>query len=311
MCKSNMPVLWCIMYIGCGSGRGCYHHCSEVLFLDRDEGLSWQICSSIRKKKKLHTTYFSQTTWFVGFAFTDAKPEPPNRLNCPDWHRTPRTAWIWRAGRTLRRPGSKSRVPQHDLEMLVWPPLSSTSLSHFHSGSSHLIHPSVRPSIHPSMVFPPTAPSAGRAALRLLGLFSSNQFASHLTASKPCGFTLPHNAMISGLAQAWLVHGQKRIPYIYRDLLSLYIYYIYLCWFIYFIYSFIYIVISVCDCICIEKRMLRMSHEMKGNATNWTNHESFSALYWNILEQFMNHDGHPLGPQPPPLKKINLWYQEA
>ena len=273
-----------------------------------------QICGSIRGKK-LPTTNCSQTTWFVGFAFTDAKPEPPNRLNCPDWHRTPRTAWIWRAGRTLRRPGSKSRVPQHDLEMLVWPPLSSTSLSHFHSVSSHLIHPSVRPSIHPSLVFPPTAPSAGRATLRLLGLFSSNQFASHLTASKPCGFTLPHNAMISGLAQAWLVHGQKRIPYIdiyiyiYIDLLSLSLY---LCLFIYFIYSFIYIVISVCDYICIggKKRMLRISHEMKGNATNWTNHESFSAFYWNILEQFINHDGHPLGPQPPPLKK-NLWCQEA
>ena len=186
------------------------------------------------------------------------------------------------------------------------------TFTQFHHISS--IHPSIRPSIHPSIPGISTyCPFCRTSHAEVIGIVLLQPIRQPLDGIQALRLHLASQrhdfragtSMVGPWPEADTLYRYIDI-YIYRPALSLY-----LCLFIYFIYSFIYIVISVCDYICIgKKRMLRISHEMKGNATNWTNHESFSAFYWNILEQFINHDGHPLGPQPPPLKK-NLWCQEA
>ena len=179
------------------------------------------------------------------------------------------------------------------------------AFTQFHHISS--IHPSVRPSIHPWY-------------FHLLPLLQDEPRWGYWDCSPPTNspatWRHPSPAASPCLTtpwfQGWHKHGWSMARSGYPIcLLSLYIY-ICVCVFVYLsiylsIYLYIYLSISVCAIIYVwKRRMLRISHEiyeMKGNATNWTNHESFSAFYWNILEQFMNHDGHPLGPQPPPLKK--------
>ena len=246
MCKSNMLVLWCIMYIGCGSGRGCYHHCSEVLFLDRDEGLSWQICSSIRKKKTPHNIFFSNhmICWICLYRCETRAAQPaqlswltPYSTNCLDLEGGSNIAEAW-----LKVTGPSTWPRNARLTTTVINKLEPLSLRFITS------HPSIRPSVHPSIHGISTyCPFCRTSRAEVIGIVLLQPIRQPLDGIQALRLHLAsqrHDFRAgTSMVGPW-PEADTLYIYIYRPTLSLYILYKFM--FIYLFYLFIYLYSYFC-----------------------------------------------------------------